>query len=269
MVSFRGYARSSSGQEIHTRRPTGRSRKEDVVSLPEIVTREQWLAARTELLAQEKEHTRQRDALNAERRRLPMVEISKTYNFDGPDGAVTLADLFDGRDQLIIQHVMFDPDWDAACPGCTAGLDELAPGVLRHLASRDTSFAGVSRAPYDKLAAYKAAHGWDFGWYSSYGSDFNYDFDATLDAAVKPPVYNYRPQPEGDEGASGEVPGLSCFVRDGDRIFHTYSTWARGSDQLGSAYTLLDLTAFGRSEEWEEPKGRVAKPHGADPTFSD
>jgi len=239
------------------------------VSLPEIVTREEWLAARKELLVREKDHTRQRDALNADRRRLPMVEISKTYTFDGPEGMVTLADLFDGRDQLVIQHVMFDPSWDVACPGCTAGLDELAPGVLRHMATRDTSFAGVSRAPYDKLAAYKAARGWDFGWFSSYGSDFNYDFDATLDPAVKPPVYNYRAQPEGADGVEGEVPGVSCFLRDGDRIFHTYSTWARGSDQLGSAYTLLDLTAFGRSEEWEEPKGRVSKPHGADPTFTD
>jgi predicted dithiol-disulfide oxidoreductase (DUF899 family) len=135
--------------------------------------------------------------------------------------------------------------------------------------SRDTSFAGISRAPYDKLAAYKAARRWDFSWYSSYGGDFNYDFDATIDASVKPAVYNYRPQPAGDEGVAGEVPGLSCFLRDGNRIFHTYSTFARGTDQLGGAYTLLDLTAFGRSEAWEEPQGRVAKPHGADPTFTD
>jgi predicted dithiol-disulfide oxidoreductase (DUF899 family) len=239
------------------------------VSLPDIVTREEWLAAREELLVREKDQTRQRDALNADRRRLPMVEISKNYAFEGPHGASTLADLFDGRSQLIIQHVMFDPTWDAACPGCTAALDELAPGVLRHLASRDTSFAGISRAPYDKLTAYKAARGWDFAWYSSYGSDFNYDFDATVDASVKPAVYNYRAQPPGGDGADGEVPGLSCFLRDGDRVFHTYSTWARGTDQLGNSYTLLDLTAFGRSEEWEEPKGRVTRPHGADPTFTD
>jgi predicted dithiol-disulfide oxidoreductase (DUF899 family) len=164
---------------------------------------------------------------------------------------------------------MFDPAWDAACPGCTAALDELAPAVLRHLASRDTSFAAISRGPYDKLAACKAARGWEFAWYSSYGSDFNYDFDATVDASVKAAVYNYRAQPAGDDGIDGEVPGLSCFLRDGDRIFHTYSTWARGTDQLGSAYTLLDLTAFGRSEAWEEPKGRLAKTHGADPTFTD
>jgi len=239
------------------------------VSLPEVTTREEWLAARKELLVREKDLTRQRDALNADRRRLPMVEITKDYAFAGPAGSVTLADLFDGRSQLVIQHVMFDPDWDAACPGCTASLDELAPAVLRHVESRDTSFSGISRAPYDKIAAYKAARGWDFDWYSCYGGDFNYDFDATVDAAVKPAVYNYRPQPAGDEGVAGEVPGLSCFLRDGNRIFHTYSTFARGTDQLGGAYTLLDLTAFGRSEAWEEPKGRVAKPHGADPTFTD
>jgi predicted dithiol-disulfide oxidoreductase (DUF899 family) len=239
------------------------------VSLPEITRREEWLVARNELLVREKDLTRQRDTLNADRRRLPMVEIAKDYTFDGPGGTITLADLFDTRSQLIIQHVMFDPDWDAACPGCTAALDELAPAVLRHLASRDTSFAGISRAPYDKLAAYQAARGWDFGWYSSYRSDFNYDFDATVDALVKPAVYNYRAQPPGDAGVEGEVPGLSCFVRDNGRIFHTYSTFARGTDQLGSAYTLLDLTAFGRSEAWEEPKGRVAEPHGADPTFTD
>jgi predicted dithiol-disulfide oxidoreductase (DUF899 family) len=165
---------------------------------------------------------------------------------------------------------MFDPTWDAACPGCTAGLDELAPGVLRHLESRDTSFAGISRAPYAKLAAYKDLRGWGFGWFSAYGSDFNYDFDATIDESVRPGMYNYQPQAgRGEDAVEGETPGFSCFLRDGDRVFHTYSTWARGSDTIGSAYSLLDLTAFGRSEEWEEPKGRVAKPHGADPTFTD
>jgi predicted dithiol-disulfide oxidoreductase (DUF899 family) len=239
------------------------------VSLPEVTTREKWLEARTELLAREKAMTRQRDALNADRRRLPMVEIDKDYVFDGPDGKVGLADMFGASQQLIIQHVMFDPDWDAACPGCTAALDELAPGVLTHVLSRNTAFAGVSRAPFAKIAAYKASRGWQFDWYSSYGSDFNYDFQATVDPAVAPAVYNYQPQEGKADPAEGEVPGVSCFLRDGDRIFHTYSTWARGTDQIGNAYSLLDLTAFGRSEAWEEPTGRVAKTHGADPTFSD
>ncbi|HEY2505620.1 MAG TPA: DUF899 domain-containing protein [Streptosporangiaceae bacterium] len=241
------------------------------MSLPEVTTREKWLAARKELLVKEKQHTRERDALNAERRRMPMIEVDKDYVFEGPDGKVSLADLFGECRQLIIQHVMFGPDWEAACPGCTAGLDELAPGVLTHLRSRDTEFAGVSRAPLAKLAAYGAARGWEFPWYSSYESDFNYDFDATLDPAVKPPMYNYKTPAEGGLAPTEpeEVPGLSCFVRDGDRVFHTYSVWARGTDQLGSSYSLLDLTAFGRSEDWEEPKGRAPRLHGADPTFTD
>jgi predicted dithiol-disulfide oxidoreductase (DUF899 family) len=242
------------------------------MSLPDITTREQWLIARKELLIREKQLTRQRDALNADRRRLPMVEIGKDYTFEGPDGTVRLAEMFAGRSQLIIQHVMFDPSWDNPCPGCSAGLDEMAPGLLKHLGSRDTTFAGVSRAPYGKLAAAKAARGWEFDWYSSFGGDFNYDFNATLDPAVAPAIYNYQSPEEAAADPvteSTEVPGLSCFLRDGDRTFHTYSTFARGTDQIGNAYTLLDLTAFGRSENWEEPKGRVAKPHGADPTFSD
>jgi predicted dithiol-disulfide oxidoreductase (DUF899 family) len=244
--------------------------EEAAVSLPEVTTREKWLAARKELLAREKQLTRQRDALNADRRRLPMVEIDKKYVFTGPDGRVSLADLFGESEQLIVRHLMFDPDWDAACPGCTADLDELSPRLLPHVRSRNTAFAAVSRAPYTKVAAYKASRGWQFDWYSSYGSDFNYDFHATLDPAVALPVYNYEPQEGKDDPVEGEVHGFSCFLRDGDRIFHTYSTFARGAEQITcSSYSLLDLTAFGRSEEWEEPKGRAPRTHGADPTFTD
>jgi len=240
------------------------------MSMPEITSRDEWLAARQDLLALEKELTRKRDALNADRRRLPMVEIVTPYTFEGPEGPVTLAGLFAGRGQLIIQHVMYGPDWDAPCPGCSAGFDEMAPGLFRHIESRDTSFAAVSRAPQAMLGAARAAKGWQFDWYSSHGSSFNYDFGATLDEAVRPAVYNYQPQAgRGDDAIEGEVPGFSCFLRDDDRVFHTYSTWARGTDQIGNAYSLLDLTAFGRSEGWEEPKGRVAKPHGADPSFTD
>ena len=241
------------------------------MTLPEIASREKWLLARKELLAREKELTRQRDALNADRRRLPMVAVDKDYVFTGPDGATRLTDLFGDCQQLIVKHVMFGPTWDAVCPGCTADLDETAPGLIRHLRSRNTAFAGVSRAPFAKLAAVKQAHGWQLDWYSSFGSDFNYDLHATLDPSVAPEFYNYRTPAEAGEDPvtePTEVPGYSCFLRDGDRIFHTYSTYARGTDQLGNAYTLLDLTAFGRSEEWEEPKGRVADPHGADPTFT-
>src|SRR6201999_122028 len=214
------------------------------MSLPDVVSREQWLAARRRLLAREKEFTRSHDALNADRRRLPMVKVDKEYVFEGPDGPVTLAQLFGGKRQLIVQHVMFGPDWDAACPGCTAGIDELSDGILAHLRSRDTAFVLVSRASLGKLEKYGAAKGWTVPWYSSYGSDFNYDFQATADRDRQPVIYNYREEPDllGDN-ASTEVPGFSCFLRDGDQVFHTYSTWARGTDILGSTYTLLDLTA--------------------------
>jgi predicted dithiol-disulfide oxidoreductase (DUF899 family) len=239
------------------------------MSLPEVTTREKWLVARKELLVREKAMTRQRDALNSDRRRLPMVEIDKDYVFEGPNGEVSLADLFGDSKQLIIEHIMFGPDWDAACPGCTAFLDELAPAALTHMRSRDTAFAGVSRASVAKIAAYKASRGWRFDWYSSGASDFNYDFQVTIDAAVAPPVYNYEPQDGKADPIEGEMPGFSCFLKDADRVYHTYSTFARGADQLVSTYSLLDLTAFGRSEIWEEPKGRAARLHEADPTFSD
>jgi predicted dithiol-disulfide oxidoreductase (DUF899 family) len=240
------------------------------MALPETVSSEQWLEARKRLLEAEKQATRARDALNAERRRLPMVRIDKDYRFDGPDGTVTLGGLFGDSRQLIVQHVMFGPDWEAACPGCTAGIDEIADGVLAHLRSRDTAFVLVSRGPLDKLEKHRLAKGWTVPWYSSYGSDFNYDFQATVDRERNQLVYNYREEPDmlGDDDST-EVPGFSCFLRDGEQVFHTYSTWARGSDIIGSAYSLLDLTAFGRSEEWEEPKDRAPRLHGADPTFTD
>ncbi len=240
------------------------------MAFPEIVTREEWLEARKQFLTREKQATRERDALNAERRRLPMVAIDKEYLFEGPGGRVTLAGLFGDSRQLIVQHVMFGPDWDAACPGCTAGIDEIADGVLAHLRTRDTTFVLVSRAPLDKLEKYRAVRDWTIPWWSSYGSDFNYDFQATLDRDRQQLVYNYR-EDAGlvADNPSAEVPGLSCFLLDGDQVFHTYSTWARGTDTTGSAYSLLDLTALGRQEDWEEPKGRAPRLHGADPTFTD
>jgi predicted dithiol-disulfide oxidoreductase (DUF899 family) len=241
------------------------------MAFPEVVTREQWLEARKQLLATEKEHTRSRDALNAQRRRLPMVRIGKEYTFEGPEGTVTLAGLFAGNTQLIVQHVMFGPDWDTACPGCTASIDALSGTVLTHLRSRDTAFALVSRAPLAKLQKYQASRGWAIPWYSSHGSDFNYDFQVTLDKSIPQLEYNYRAEPEilDDGETSTEVPGMSCFLRDGDEVFHTYSTYARGTDITVTAYTLLDMTALGRQEDWEEPKGRAPRLHGADPTFTD
>lgn len=240
------------------------------MSLPEIVTRERWLEARRRLLVAEKEETRRRDALNAQRRRLPMVRVEKDYQLTGQQGKVGLAEMCGSASQLIVQHVMFDPGWDAACPGCTASVDELSHGMLAHLRSRDTAFVLVSRAPLAKLEKYQASKGWTIPWYSSHGSDFNYDFQATLDKSVPQLDYNFRTVPEildGDE-APQEVPGLSCFLRAGGDIFHTYSTYARGTDILGSAYSMLDLTALGRQEEWEEPRGRAPRTHGADPTFT-
>jgi predicted dithiol-disulfide oxidoreductase (DUF899 family) len=233
------------------------------MSLPEIVTQQEWLDARKKLLIKEKDYTRQRDALNAERRRLPMTAVEKDYRFVGPDGEVGLADLFGDRQQLVIQHIMFDPGWDSPCPGCTASLNALAPAILSQMATRDTAFAGISRAPFSKLTESRTAKGWQFDWYSSFGSDFNYDFRVTIDPATQS-VYNYGPVQVSE---STEVGGHSCFLRDGEKIFHTYSTYARGSDATIGAYALLDMTALGRHEDWEEPKGRVDKPHPADPTF--
>jgi predicted dithiol-disulfide oxidoreductase (DUF899 family) len=246
------------------------------MSLPRIATRDEWLAARTELLAKEKELTRQRDALNVERRNLPMVEITKDYTFDGPEGTVRLRDMFEGRPQLIIYHFMFDPEWDEGCPSCTAGTDEISPGFIDHLHTRDTSYAMVSRAPLEKLEGWKQKRGWDLPWYSSHGSDFNYDFGVTVDDRVRPPEYNFRTRAEyeamgsslGEPGESMELPGRSCFLQVDGRVFHTYSQYARGLESTGGSYYFLDLTALGRQEDWEEPKGRSDAVRGNQPDFA-
>jgi predicted dithiol-disulfide oxidoreductase (DUF899 family) len=183
---------------------------------------------------------------------------------------VTLLELFDDRRQLIVQHFMFDPSWDAGCPGCTAGIDETSDGFLEHLAVRDTTFVVIARAPLAKLEAYKTERGWTLPFYSSFGNDFNYDFHVTLDDSVAPVEYNYRSQAELEAAGGapeGEAPGFSFFLRDGDRVFHTYSTFGRGTEAFGGAYYALDLTALGRQEEWEEPKGRAVAPRPANPTF--
>jgi predicted dithiol-disulfide oxidoreductase (DUF899 family) len=228
------------------------------MSLPEIVSRDEWLVARKELLVQEKEATRARDALNAQRRRLPMVEIDKDYLFEGPNGEASLLDLFEGRRQLVVDHFMFDPSWDDGCPSCSGRVDQY--GNLAHLHARDTTMAVVSRAPLAKIQPFKDRMGWTFPWYSSYGSDFNYDFHVTLDEAVAPVEYNYRSKAEleemGVEGLEGELHGTSAFLRDGDRVFHTYSTYGRGTEQVGGTHYYLDMTALGRQEDWEEPAGR-------------
>jgi len=217
------------------------------VDYPRVVSRAEWLAARKALLVKEKEATRARDALSAERRRLPMVRIEKEYVFEGPNGRRTLGDLFEGRRQLLVYHFMFDPAWDEGCPSCSFVADHFA-GSLVHLAARDTSFAVISRAPLAKIDRFKKRMGWDFPWLSSFGSDFNYDFQVTLDDNHT--EYNYAPvsaQPA-DRPQEGEREGLSVFLRDGDRLFHTYSTFQRGLDPFLNTYNFLDLTPLGRQE---------------------
>jgi predicted dithiol-disulfide oxidoreductase (DUF899 family) len=254
------------------------------MTLPEIVPYEDWLVARKALLAEEKALTRRRDELSARRRRLPMVEVTKPYAFTGAGGRVGLLDLFEGRRQLIVGHFMFAPEWADGCPSCSAGTDEVSRGLLAHLHARDTSFAVVSRAPFEKLERYKARRGWDeasrgwtFPWYSSYGSDFNVDFHLTLDERLAPVEYNFRSAAEHEAAGTGyyvegeppvEGPGTSCFLRDGNRVFHTYSSYARGAEWTGGSYAYLDLTALGRQEEWEEPKGRARAAREARPDFA-
>ena len=241
------------------------------MSLPEVVSRDEWLAARKELLVQEKELTRARDRVNADRRRLPMVRVDREYVFEGPDGQVGLLDLFEGRRQLVLHHFMWTYDFDAdgvehprevGCPSCSATADAI--GELTHLHVRNTTLAAVSRAPYPSIAAFRERMGWRFPWYSSAGTDFNYDFHATLDDRIAPVLFNFRDETELERTGSpwsprmrGDWPGISAFLRDGETIFHTYSTFARGIDLAGSTSYYLDLTALGRQEEWEEPKGRA------------
>jgi predicted dithiol-disulfide oxidoreductase (DUF899 family) len=212
------------------------------MNLPPVVSETEWQAARDALLAKEKDATRARDALAAERRRLPRVRIEKEYAFDGPVGKVALPDLFEGRRQLLLYHFMFGPNQDAGCGGCSMFVDQI--GHLAHLHARDTSFVLVSRAPMKKIAAYKERMGWAIPWVSSFGSDFNVDFGVGPEA------------PQEGVYQDGETFGLSVFVRDGDGVFRTYFTTQRGVEALGSVWTFLDLTPLGRQEQWEDsPEG--------------
>jgi predicted dithiol-disulfide oxidoreductase (DUF899 family) len=224
------------------------------IAHPPIVSRSEWLEQRKALLVKEKELTRQRDRVNAERRRLPMVKIEKDYLFEGPEGQVRLVDLFAGCRQLLLQHFMFGPDWEQGCVGCTGFVDSLGKMDLEEL---DTRLVLVSRAPLAKLEAYKRLKGWDLPWYSSYGSDFNYDFHATHDPSIAPPEYNYQPAP----GKEGEDSGLSVFFRLEDEVYHTYTTFARGMEGIADEWSLLDLTPYGRQQEFEDsPSGWPQRP---------
>ncbi|KWV57600.1 thioredoxin [Bradyrhizobium macuxiense] len=213
-----------------------------------IVSREEWTAARKALMAREKELTQAREALSRARRELPWVKVDKDYVFDGPNGKLTLGDLFRGRPQLVVQHVMFAPEWDAACKSCSFwadGYERMVP----HLAARDTTMVAISRAPLAKLEAFKARMGWTFDWVSSGSNDFNYDYGVsfTREQMEKGEArYNFGTTPPyGDE-----LPGISVFYRDETgSVFHTYSTFARGLDMMNAAYHYLDLTPLGRHEE--------------------
>jgi predicted dithiol-disulfide oxidoreductase (DUF899 family) len=208
------------------------------MKLPPVVSQEEWQAALDAVRAKEKEHTRARDALAAERRRLPRVRIDKEYVLEGPAGEARLSDLFEGRRQLILYHFMFGPNQDAGCGGCSMFTDQV--GHLAHIHARDTSFALVSRAPIDKIEAYRKRMGWTIPWYSWFGGDFGVDFGTSPEA---PRVGNYQ---------DGEDFGLSVFIREGDEVFRTYFTTSRGVEALGSVWTFLDLTPLGRQEEWED-----------------
>jgi predicted dithiol-disulfide oxidoreductase (DUF899 family) len=221
---------------------------------PKIVSRDQWLAERKKLLTHEKELTRRHDRINAERRRLPMLKIEKDYVFDGPNGKQNLEGLFNGRRVLIVYHFMFDLAWDK---GCTGYVDAL--GDLSLLKDRDATFVLVSLAPLAKFGAYKPQKGWSVPWFSSFGSDFNYDFHVTLDEKVAPIEHNFLDQGELEKRnkdepyfMKGEQHGLSVFFRDDEDVFHTYSTYARGTEGLTSAYTLLDTTPYGRQQDFED-----------------
>jgi predicted dithiol-disulfide oxidoreductase (DUF899 family) len=213
-----------------------------------VATHEEWLKARKALLAEEKELTRVRDALSAKRRALPWVKIDKPYRFEGPEGALTLSDLFGARRQLIVQHFMFAPEWEKPCKSCSFWADGY-DGIVSHLAQRDTAFVAVSRAPIPKLEARKRLMGWRFPWVSSGGSDFSYDFSVSFrdeDLKSGTAIYNYEPK----QGPMTDLPGISAFVKGDDgTLYHTYSSFARGLDLMNPAYSYLDLTALGRQED--------------------
>ncbi len=213
-----------------------------------VVSREQWTEARKALLTREKEFTRLRDQLSRERRDLPWVRVEKPYVFAGPDGNETLPELFAGRSQLIVYHFMFDPTWDAGCKSCSFWADNFN-GIVVHLEHRDVSMVAVSRAPYEKLAAYQKRMGWDFRWLSSFGCDFNRDYDVSHtpeELAQKEAYYNYTRQ----KPYASEAPGISVFYKDANgTVFHTYSCYARGLDMLNGAYHYLDLVPKGRDED--------------------
>jgi predicted dithiol-disulfide oxidoreductase (DUF899 family) len=217
-----------------------------------VVSGDRWMAARKKLLAKEKQLTRLADKLSRERRALPWEAVTKDYLFDGPDGRETLAQLFDGRSQLVVYHFMFGPDWDAGCPHCSRWADNFN-GIIAHLNQRDVTMTVVSRAPYEKLAAYRRRMGWTFKWVSSFGSDFNFDFHVSFtpeEMAKKKAFYNFKLQ----NPDAPEREGVSVFAKDAKgRVYRTYSTFARGIEALNLDYKYLDVVPKGRDEGGRGP----------------
>jgi len=211
-----------------------------------IVSRTEWIEARKQLLAREKQFTHERDALSAARRDLPWVRVTERYEFERTRGKASLADLFDDKTQLVVYHFMFAPDWEAGCKSCSFWADNFN-GIVEHLAHRDVRFVAISRAPLAKLAAYARRLGWQFEWVSSYGTAFNYDYGVSFtpeQLASGQVPYNF-----GTWRAMGtELPGISVFARQGNDVFHTYSCYARGLDMMNTAYHYLDLVPKGRDE---------------------
>lgn len=214
---------------------------------PTVVDRNAWLEARLDHLEAEKAFTRQRDELSRRRRELPWLEITEDYRFTGPDGEVSLLDLFDGRGQLLVYHFMLGPGWDEGCPSCSFWADNY-DGTEVHLAARDTTLVAISRGTLPEIDSYKQRMGWGFPWLSSHGSDFNFDMGVSArpsDVEAGTKLYNFGTQ----EAFGEESAGISIFARQGDRVFLTYQTFARGLDMLNGAYHMLDLTPKGRDED--------------------
>ena len=213
-----------------------------------VVSRGTWLKARLELLKKEKAHSRARDELTRARQALPWVKLEKDYPFDGPDGGVTLGELFEDKDQLIVQHFMFDPDWDQGCKSCSFMADHMDRSVV-HIANRDTAYAVISSAPIAKLEAFKKRMGWTFKWLSSGNSDFNRDFHVSFteeELKNSEACYNFR---EDSSFPDKEAPGVSAFAKDdAGALYHTYSVYGRGLENFMGAYHLLDIVPKGRDE---------------------
>jgi len=251
-------------------------KKADGLSGHEFVSREEWLIARRDLLKREKELTRLRDQLAAERRALPWVKIDKEYVFDAPEGEMTLAELFDGRRQLFIKHFMMAPGQLTQCVGCSLEVDHV-DGILPHLENHDVTYVAVARAPIEEIEAVRKRMGWKFRWVSSYHSEFNYDFNVSFtcgDAASGRSIYNYGIAPEWAAEIE-DLSGNSVFYKDDDgQIFHTYSTFGRGGEEFLGIYRFLDSTPKGRAEngpyhsltDWARPRNMYGKGGTVEPT---